>query len=378
MVLHHRGRPDLVVANETNPFSRYYAEILQAEGLNAYTVSDISTVTSSTLADYTVVILGDMALTSDQVTTLSEWVTSGGNLVAMHPDPQLAGLLGLTTLGTSLSGGYLQVDTSFGPGVGIVGQTMQYHGSADQYTLNGATPIATLYSDETSPTASPAITMMRVGNGLAAAFAYDLARSVVYTRQGNPAWTGQERVNLPPIRPSDLFFGNAPSDPQPDWYNLAKVQIPIADEQQRLLVNLLERMTAGRGPLPRFWYLPNGYKAAVVMTGDDHNQGGTPGRFDTYLADSAPNCSVPDWQCVRSTSYVWSGTPITDEQAAAYVAQGFELAPHIDSQPTCSDWMYQDLFDDYTAQIATFADSLAQRSGSANPSHALHFVVRLR
>ena len=159
---------------------------------------------------------------------------------------------------------------------------------------------------------------------------------------------------------------------QPDWYNLAKVQIPIADEQQRLLVNLLERMTAGRGPLPRFWYLPNGYKAAVVMTGDDHNQGGTPGRFDAYLADSAPNCSVPDWQCVRSTSYVWSGTPITDEQAAAYVAQGFELAPHIDSQPTCSDWTYQDLFDDYTAQIATFADSWP--SVPAPQTHRMHCI----
>ena len=37
--------------------------------------------------------------------------------------------------------------------------------------------------------------MRSVGSngGQAAAFTYDLARSVVYTRQGNPAWSGHER-----------------------------------------------------------------------------------------------------------------------------------------------------------------------------------------
>ncbi len=39
------------------------------------------------------------------------------------------------------------------------------------------------------------MTLRSVGSngGHAAAFTYDLARSVVYTRQGNPAWAGQER-----------------------------------------------------------------------------------------------------------------------------------------------------------------------------------------
>ena len=39
-------------------------------------------------------------------------------------------------------------------------------------------------------------------------------------------------------------------------------------------------MERDRKPLPRFWYLPRGEKAAVVMTGDDHAIGGTAGRFD--------------------------------------------------------------------------------------------------
>ena len=66
------------------------------------------------------------------------------------------------------------------------------------------------------------MTLRTVGanGGQAAAFTYDLARSVVYTRQGNPAWAGQERDGIAPIRSDDLFYGAAADDPQPDWVDL--------------------------------------------------------------------------------------------------------------------------------------------------------------
>ena len=139
----------------------------------------------------------------------------------------------------------------------------------------------------------PAVTLRDVGGagGQAAAFTYDLARSVVYTRQGNPAWAGTERDgNAEAIRSDDMFFGGT----QPDWVDLNRVQVPAADEQQRMLANLVIGMENDRMPLPRFWYLPRGLKAAVVLTGDDHNYdlGGTNGQFNRYLADSPPGCSV--------------------------------------------------------------------------------------
>ena len=62
-----------------------------------------------------------------------------------------------------------------------------------------------------------------------------------------------------------------------------RIRIPQADEQQRLLVNLVETMNADRKPLPRFWYFPRGEKAVVVMTGDDHGSGDPAGRFDLLL-----------------------------------------------------------------------------------------------
>ncbi len=203
------GGPILVIGSSANPFGRYYGEILRAEGLNEYRGTDIANVTPAVLSSYHVVILGDMTLTAAQATMLSNWVTAGGKLVAMRPDSQLAGLLGLTRVAGSVSNAYLHVDTSQPPGQGITDQTIQYHGTADQYQLSGASSVATLYSDATTATVYPAVTLHAVGTsgGQASAFTYDLARSVVYTRQGNPAWSGQERDGQPPIRSDDLFFG---------------------------------------------------------------------------------------------------------------------------------------------------------------------------
>ncbi len=202
------GGPILVVSSAANPFGRYYAEILRTEGLNEFTATDITNVDATLLNTYDVVILGEMSLSGAQVTLLTDWVNAGGNLIAMRPDSQLANLLGLTSAGTSLNEGYLLVNTASAPGAGIVNQTIQFHGMADRYTLNGATSIATLYSDATTATTNPAVTMIDVGSngGQAAAFTYDLAKSIVYTRQGNPAWAGINGDNSSgPVRSDDMF-----------------------------------------------------------------------------------------------------------------------------------------------------------------------------
>ena len=349
------GGPILVIGKASNPFTRYYAEILRAEGLTQFTVKDISTVTAATLASYDVAILGDMALTAAQVTMLSGWVTGGGDLVAMHPDKQLAGLLGLNDAGATLSNAYLKVDTTAAPGRGIVNQTMQFHGAADRYALNGATSVADLYSTATAATTAPAVTMRSVGSqgGQAAAFTFDLAKSVVQTRQGNPAWAGRERDGTAPIRSDDMFFGAASGDVQPNWVDLSKVAVPQADEQQRLLVNLLGTLTADKKPMPRFWYLPRGLKAAVIMTGDDHANGGTAGRFDQFKAASPAGCSVAQWECIRGTSYLYPNAPLTNAQAVAYDNDGFEVALHLSTG--CSDYTPASLESDFTEQLMDFA-----------------------
>jgi len=374
------GGPILVVTNAGNPFSEYYAEILLAEGLNCFALQDISAVAEATLTNYDLVILGEMALSSSQVTTLSNWVYGGGKLVAMRPDKKLAGLLGLSDAGTNLSEAYLLVNTASGPGMGIVAETIQYHGTADLYALDGATTVATLYANATLATVNPAVTLRSIGlnGGQAAAFAYDLARSVVFTRQGNPAWVNQNRdveVEGPyaVIRPDDMFYGNAPGDSQPDWVDPSKIAIPQADEQQRLLANLIISMTFPGKLLPRFWYFPHGHRAVVVMTSDNHGSGTTAAAFDQQLAASPVGGSVEDWETIRSSVYVFPGEDLTKtgKNDQFYNTNGFEIGIHIDTE--CSGYTPASLDDDFTSQFAQFN---AEHPGLPAPaSHRIHCVA---
>ena len=364
------GGPILVLTNGSAHFGTYYAEILRNEGFNAFAVADVATVSAATLAAYDVVLLAKTPLTGTQVATLNTWVNGGGNLIAMAPDAQLAPLLGLTPAGGTLAEAYLQVDTATSVGNGIVGQTMQYHGVADRYTLSGATALATLYSSATTPTANPAVTLRSVGSGQAAAFTYDLATSIVYTRQGNPAWAAQERDGLPPVRSDDKYFGNAAADPQPDWVDLSKVAIPQADEQQRLLAKLITTMNLARKPLPRFWYFPNGHKAVVVMTGDDHGNNGTEARFNWFKSVSPTGCSVANWECVRGTSYIFPDTPLSPYQAMVFDQEGFEVGLHVNT--SCANYDASSLDATYASE---HADWVAKYGGVTPPATQRHHCV---
>ncbi|MBK7513897.1 MAG: DUF4082 domain-containing protein [Chloracidobacterium sp.] len=151
-----------------------------------------------------------------------------------------------------------------------------------------------------------------------------------------------------------FVFGNATGDPQPDWVDFNKIQIPQADEQQRLLANAITLGIQHRKPLPRFWYFPRGEKAVVVMTGDDHASNGTPGQFDWDIAQSPSGCNVADWECIRGTSYIFNNTGIGVANAVSYEAQGFEIALHVSTN--CEDFTSQaHLAGFFTSHLATFA-----------------------
>ena len=354
------GGPILIISRASNPFSQFYAEILRTEGFNEFNLLDISVITATVLRDYDIVLLGEMPLNPDQVAMFGDWVNAGGNLIAMRPDKLLAGLLGLVDLASTLSNGYMLTDTSKEPGHGITASTVQYHGTADRYNLNGASSIASLYSDSSTPLSNPAVSLRSVGTngGKAAAFTFDLARSIVYTRQGNPAWVGQKRTGatVHPVGSVDLFYGAAAFDPQVDWVNREKIAIPQADEQQRLLANLILHMNLEKRPLPRFWYFPRGKKAVVIMTGDDHEGSGTSARLNAYLGYSPSGCVVDNWECVRSSSYLFPrSTTLTDAQAVAYTMQGFEIALHVDTG--CNNWTPTSLEYYYSNQLATFSSA---------------------
>ena len=340
------GGPILVVSSASNPFSRYAVEMLRAEGLNEFAAADISSVTTTMLNNYDVVILGEMTVNASQVTMLTNWVNAGGTLIAFKPSSLLTPLMGLSSAGGTLADKYLLVNTASGPGAGIVNQTIQFHGTANLHTLSGATSLATLYSTSSAATSNPAVTTINVGanGGKAIAFTYDLARSIVYTRQGDPTKAGVETDGQTPVRPDDLFY--------PSYVDMNKVAIPQADEQQRLLANIIIQSNLNRKPLPRFWYLPNGYKAAVIYALDDHGtSSGTTDIFNKMISNSTAGCSVDNWECLRATSWFYVGIPLTNNQAVNYLNQGFDMGVH--EENGCNNFSsFSDLNAFYTNQLA--------------------------
>ena len=269
--------------------------------------------------------------------------------------------------------------TSMPPGAGIVGSTIQYHGTADRYTLNGATAVATLYSNATTATTNPAVTLRSVGSsgGQAAAFTYDLARSVVYTRQGNPAWAGQERdgvVGHPPRRHVLLDAGS----------NTNKIAIPQADEQQRLLAQPdhadERRQDAAAALLVPAARREGGRRDERRRPLAGQAPGGTASHFDRFKALSPAGCVVAEWECVRSTLVHLSRTAsLTNAQAAAYVADGFEVGapPGRRVVPDDADDRRRSSSTFFDTQLGAFAGQVHEHPGARLEPHPLRLLARL-
>lgn len=339
------GGPVLLITSPENGFSQYYGEILRTEGFNEFASIDVSQIDEKVLAQYKIAVLGEVTLNERQLAILKQWVNSGADLIAMKPSLGLATSFGFETtsdddaskqaLGPPLSDAYLAIEAGTKAGAGLIREPIQFHGPSTEYHLKNGTVFATFYSDSKRRTPFPAISSIGFGQGVVVLYCYDLARSLIYTRQGNPKWSGKDRDGLTPIRSDDLFYGASASDPQPDWVDMRNIAIPQADIHQRLFGNIITLTLGSRMPLPHFWYLPRGMKAAIVMTGDDHGGGGTIQRFMSYEAKSPANCSVEHWECVRATSNVFVGT-ITADQAEEFSERGFEIGLHV--YTGCSDW----------------------------------------
>ena len=301
--------------------SSYLAEILRAEGLNEFTNVAPASLTAGALAAYDVVVLGDVASPTHRSPRSPTGSTAGGNLILMRPTRGSLGLAGLTAQTGTVSDGYLAVNAATAPGAGITTDTMQFHGTANRYSLSGATrsPSSTPPPRRDGPARrSPAQRghQRRSGRG-------------VRLRPGpvdHPDPPGQPGLGGAGTRRPDADPVQRPvlRRHRPDWVNLAKVHIPQADEQQRLLANLITVIARDRMPLPRFWYFPDRQggggrhrrrpRQRRHRRPVRHLRRGQPAR--------AARCAVG----VRAVHVVrLPGHPLTNAQAAAYNAQGFEV-----------------------------------------------------
>lgn len=362
-----RGNGVAVIKNSGTPqFGDMVGEILRTEGVSSYDVIELGNLVD--LSPYGLVLLPETPLSPDQIERFTQWVIGGGRLLAMRPDDGLANLLGVAPSSGTVSDGYLQTD---GGRWGIVGTPLQFHGTADLHAaLEGTAVEAQLLAPNRTPTGFPAVTIRDVGAGRAVAIMYDLARSVVWTRQGNPARVGQPLLLDSVPRSGELFTNG--------FLDVENYEIPQADEQQRLLVNLMYNSYNDRLPLPRLWYLPGGRKLAVVMTGDDHDADASGSFFDALSAPpySPEGCSVADWTCARATSWVYNNVnSLKNGAAARYTQAGFEMGPHVSMiNGACPTWAGEaDMFDSFQARINEFQTNYGIASATTQRTHCFFF-----
>jgi hypothetical protein len=323
------SRPILVVYNDSAPnkFGRYLGEILRAEGLNSYDLESLGSVSASQLASYRVVVLGETPLNVTEASLFTNYVNGGGHLIAMRPDSDIKSLFQLDTNSGQLTDGYMKMPGS-GPSQGLSTATLQIHGDTDRWTLSGATTLAQLYSSATTQTTFPAV--VRSANGRGTAFLYDLARNVVFTRQGNPANADVDVDADGTFRTTDLFDGAGGSDP---WVNLDNVPIPQADMQQRLFAHLVRDAIDNAFPMPQLWYFPGTAKTMLISTGDAH---ANPAGWYQDLIDTmnAENGDI--------TIYVSIGQ-LDDTLVQVWRSQGHELGIH-------PPWFHLDTYEPFNIE----------------------------
>ena len=130
-------------------------------------------------------------------------------------------------------------------------------------------------------------------------------------------------------------------------------------------------------PMPRFWYFPRGEKAVVVMTGDDHTASGTDAHFTASVRSGPPSCSVADWDCMRSTSYVYRDQR-HDPRAGARRTRPRGSRSRCTSTPGCQRLHERLAARDLGRPAAQFLTALARPGGgAAHQPQPLHRLERL-
>lgn len=313
--------PILVLATSNN-FGTYTEEILKTEGFNEFMHDSLEdrSITDGYLRQFDIIILGETGINASQKTMLSDYVKNGGNLIAFRPDKKLNEIFGITDAGGTYSEGYIAVDTTTEQGEGLTSKIMQFHGEADKYEVHGAKIIAALYTEKFAEKGSPAVVSHDYGKGHTVAFLYNLPKSVVYTRQGNPLFAGIEKDGIPGIRGMDLFADG--------WLDTSVNTINQADQQMAILSHCIQYMSSYTKPLPRIWYFPDSLKCLVVLDNDGE---------DNKEADFEPQFQDVDSMGAKMTLYIMDIDKVSKAWVDKWVSEGFEIAAHPDDTREARD-----------------------------------------
>lgn len=347
--------PILILATD-NGFGTYTGEILKTEGWNEFAMDSLTSknVTAKYLNKFELIILAESKIDPPAKEMLFEFVRKGGNLISFRPDPALDQLFGITWRGGDIADGYIGIDTTSFEGKSLPGKKLQFHGIAGELSVNNVKTIATLFIEKTSANGFPAVVSNNYGKGHTIAFMYNLPKSIVYTRQGNPLFAGVEKDGIPGLRPMDLFTDG--------WLDASNSAINQADVQMTLLSHCIEEMNTYTKPLPRFWYFPDTLKCLVTLTNDGEYRNEN---------DFEPQFRDVDSMGAKMSIYILDVNKVSKEWVDKWTAKGFEIGGHPDDTKEAGnpDW------NNMNNAISMKKNEIAGKFGLAMRTNVNHWFV---
>jgi len=291
-------------------YSHYVTELLAVEGFAAVDEIGLEDLGERLAANPGLLILPRLALPEDLANRVVAYVNAGGNLVALQPDAPLLRKLGLRPTFHTVTNGIL----TFTPDGLLEGlpldpvqvivpvMTVAAEPEAD------ATELARVSAPDDVLTGTGAIHHLRIGQGQAVVFGFDLANAVARLRHGDPSLADIPNHRWDHIqRPSDLFVGQL--DPR-------QANVPQAD----ILTAVLGRAIESLAPQPRLWYYPAASQRGVLlMTSDD--DWSTLEQFETMLA-------VLKQYEATCTYYVVHSSTLTTDHMDAWEQEGHVFSVH--------------------------------------------------
>jgi len=274
--------PLSVVLDNDKFFGHYLEEILLAEGFPYFRTINLKDIENINPQEYPLLIFSETEFSEKEAKCILSYVRSGGCIFLMKPNKEMRKALNLEVKG-EISDGYIYWKN---------GRPLQFHSRANIYPeKESLSSLAYLKQKKEEKNISLGFFTLKLGRGKIGIFPFNLPKSILLTRQGNPAWKnskgdkfGKGRPGDPnyhgAIRPGDLFYRLSGEK----WIDPENTDIPQADFLQRFFIEQI--ISFSSIPLPRLWYFPNLEKVSFSIVAD--SDGATPEetRVETDLVKS--------------------------------------------------------------------------------------------
>jgi len=311
------------IADYTPGFSAYLQQLLEAWGLSWTERITFGSNGDTDLQQHPLVVCPAMPMSSAQSDQLDRYVHAGGTAICLAPDAKLLKRAGFDP-GAPRTGP-LRLRVHGLRVQGLRGAPLPIAGGALNCTRpDNAQTLAALYVPdrfEGEDHESPGIVRVRHGDGQWVMVLFDLPRSVMLIRQGDPALADFQFDN-PSItrrscKPTNLAMGVGPFDAG---------AVPYADLLARTLVDLI--IDCLDHPMPTLATTPTGTNGVVLLSGDEDNASldANAEEMDTFTDAGA-----------RMNLYIIPDLTQSSKQDVDRYSQNHDVGPHPNIVPQCDE-----------------------------------------